>query len=212
MNAQRIKSTDQLSMNGEQTAFDTASDSDDSFTDVVLPARPVMGSGSHRRNAIPRYYHQPTVTAAPTHFSRLLQKTVTGGYNDRQSKVEDHESYVDAATTENTRRNSITHRRTGSSSIGFSDLNASLRHSWPQPAFVFKGKSLSDTPGHQSPVFVLRDRSNSNGNVDAFGKYAKPTPMAKRSKWRYQPPSVTDAEVDDAVYWDPTWNPRTRDT
>ncbi|KAI4088747.1 MAG: hypothetical protein LQ348_007183 [Seirophora lacunosa] len=205
MNAQGIKSTDQLSMNGEQTAFDTASDSDDSFTDVVLPARPVMGSGSHRRNAIPRYYHQSTVTPAP------MQKTVIGGHNGRQSEAEDHESYVDAATTKNTRRNSITHRRIGSSSIGFSDLNTSLRHSWPQPAFVFKGKSLPDTPGHQSPVFVLRDRSNSKGVVDAYGKYAKPTSMAKRPKWRHQPPSVTDGEFDGAVFWDPTRNPGTRD-
>ncbi|KAL8656418.1 MAG: hypothetical protein Q9210_000277 [Variospora velana] len=211
MTAQRIYPTDRLSMKSKQIVFDTTSDSDDSFTDVVLPTKPVRGSGSHHRKAIPRYLHKPTVTPALTHFSRLMETTVAGGQNGQQSEVGDHESYVDAATTENTRRNTAMHRRTDTSFVGSGDLEDSLRHSWPQPVFVFKGKDLPNRPMNQSPVFVLRDRSNSKGNADAFGNYSMAASMAKRPKWWYQPPSVTDADVDDAAYWDPARHLITRD-
>ncbi|KAI4155297.1 MAG: hypothetical protein LQ341_000209 [Variospora aurantia] len=205
MTAQHIYPTDRLSIKGKQIVFDTASDSDDSFTDVVLPTKPVRGSGSHRRKATPRYLHQPTVTPA------LMEATVAGGQNGQQFEVGDYESYVDAATTENTRRNTTMNRRTDTSSIVSGDLENSLRRSWPQPVFVFKGKNLPNRPVSQSPVFVVRDRSNSKGNADAFGNHSKAASMAKRPKWWYQPPSVTDADLDDAVYWDPARDLTTRD-
>ncbi|KAL9018912.1 MAG: hypothetical protein Q9185_003824 [Variospora sp. 1 TL-2023] len=205
MTAQRIYPTDRLSIKGKQIVFDTASDSDDSFTDVVLPTKPVRGSGSHRHKAFPRYLHQPTVTPA------LMEATVAGGQNGQQFEVGDYESYVDAATTENTRRNTTMNRRTHTSSIVSGDLENSLRQSWPQPVFIFKGKNLPNRPVSQSPVFVLRDRSNSKGNADAFGNHSKAASMAKRPTWWYQPPSVTDADLDDAVYWDPARDLTTRD-
>lgn len=198
-------------MRDQQADSDIASDSDDSFTDVIVPAKPIKDSASHRHNASPRYGFQPAVTTASNRFSRYMQVPFTTRQLASQSEVGDHDSYIDAVTTKNTRRNSTSNRLLRTSILGSHDLDTSTYRSWPGPVFVYKGKTPAAVSGRQNPVFVLRDRSKSKVNVDASSKRAIGTSAPKQAKWRYQPPSVIDDNVDDKVYWDPARKKTTRD-
>ncbi|KAL8922427.1 MAG: hypothetical protein Q9208_005149 [Pyrenodesmia sp. 3 TL-2023] len=198
-------------MRNQQADSDIASDSEDSFTDVIVPAKPVKDSGSHRHDGLPGYGFQPAVTTASNRVSRYMQMPFTGRQLGYQSEVGDHDSYIDAVTTKNTRRNSASNRPLRTSTLGSHDLDASTHRSWPGPVFVYKGKTPPAVSGRQSPVFVLRDRSKSKFNVDASSKRATGTLALKQAKWRYQPPSVIDDDVDDKVYWDPARKKITRD-
>lgn len=183
----------------EQMEFEYASDSDDSFTDIVMPAKSVKESVSQRQNAVFRHYCQPAQPTTSKPFSRFVQTSVTAGQYGYQSEIGDHESYIDAVTTENTRRNSIAERRLCNTSIDSNVFDIPVRRTWPQPVFILKGKTPPTVPGRQSPVFVLRDRSNSKANIDASGKRATPTSTPKQPKRRYQPPSAVDDDVDVAA-------------
>lgn len=211
--SRRVKMGDKepSSSHDEEVHFDIASDSDDSFTDVIVPAKPVKYVGSHRRNASPRQRYLPAPTTASPRFSSLMVGAFRTGQRGNQSEVGDHESYIDMVTTENTRRNGLSKRRTRTSDIDSHVLDTSTRHSWPQPVFVCKGRTPPAIPSRQSPVFVLRDRSKSKANVDASNKRATGGSTSKHPKWRYQPPSVVDDEIDDGVYWDPVRKMTNRD-
>ncbi|KAI4207436.1 MAG: hypothetical protein LQ346_000565 [Caloplaca aetnensis] len=199
-------------MRDQQADSEIASDSDDSFTDViVVPAKPDKDSKSHRRDASPRYGHHPAVATASNRFPRYMHAPSTARQLGYQSEIGDHDSYIDAVTTENTRRNSTGSRLSSTSTTGFHNLDASTYQSWPGPVFVYKGNTPLAVAGRQSPVFVLRDRSKSKINVDASGKRAAANSSSKQAKWRYQPPSVDDEDVNDKVYWDQARKRKTRD-
>ncbi|KAL8908346.1 MAG: hypothetical protein Q9207_000874 [Kuettlingeria erythrocarpa] len=199
-------------MGDKQIDFEIASDSDDSFTDViVMPAKLVKDGRSHRRDVLSRYGHHPAVATASNRFSRYVQMPFTARQLRYPSEAGDHDSYIDAVTTKNTRRNSTSSRLSTTSTTGFHNLDASTYQSWPGPVFVYKGNTPPAVTGRQSPVFVLRDRSKSKVNVDASGKRATGNLSSKQAKWRYQPPSVIDENVNDKVYWDQARKRTTRD-
>ncbi|KAI4128927.1 MAG: hypothetical protein LQ338_002479 [Usnochroma carphineum] len=207
----KMRAREPTATRDEQADVNIASDSDDSFAEVVMPAKPVKDRVSQRHNAALRHHGQPAETGASHRFSRSMQAPFRARQEGWQSEIGDHESFVDAVTIENTRRNSLTNRRLRINSAGSSALEASIRRGWPQPVFIFKGKTPPNVPSRKGPVFVLRGRSNSKSNVDASSKHVAATSTAKQPKWRYQPPSVVDDEVDDKIYWDPKRKMTTRD-
>ncbi|KAL8761367.1 MAG: hypothetical protein Q9184_002499 [Pyrenodesmia sp. 2 TL-2023] len=198
-------------MRDQQANSDIASDSDDSFTDIIMPAKPIKASGSHRHDASPEHGFQPAAATASNRVSRYMQMPLTARQLGYQSEVSDHDSYINAVTIKNTRRNSTSHRLLRTSNLGSHHLDTSTHRSWPGPVFVYKGKTPPAVSGRQSPVFVLRDRSKSKVNVEASSKRVTGSLASKQAKWRYQPPSVIDDHMDEKVYWDPARKKTTRD-
>ncbi|KAL8722812.1 MAG: hypothetical protein Q9225_000761 [Loekoesia sp. 1 TL-2023] len=212
-------SSDQSETQKTQTAFDTESDSDDSFTDIVTPSVLAEENALQHRAASSRYHRNSEGTTSSTGLSRSMQGQFSGGQSGSLSKVGEDESYIAAVTMENTRRNSLSEGppnlsgfnahmrkytatapsfnrysyRLRANSIGSSVLGQPTRRSWPQPVFVWRGKNPPTVFGHPSPVFALRNNSNS-------GKPVTTTLTKQQAKRRYQPPSVIDDGVDDAVY------------
>lgn len=213
---------DRSKMQATQWEFDIASDSDNSFVDLVIPITPTKDNASQHRDADLKHYSGsstfPTSKKISSGTSRSIYGKFSSDQHGFQSEVGDNESFIGAATTENTRRNSLRglsadrgrHKkgswkdtraapvsnryghRLRTTSVGSSVFDHSIRRSWPQPVFVWSGKNPPCTPGLQTPVFALRSKSSSY-------KPATATSTKQQAKRRYQPPSVIDDEADDAI-------------
>ncbi|KAI4175565.1 MAG: hypothetical protein LQ343_001556 [Gyalolechia ehrenbergii] len=217
---------DRSETRNRQVDFDIASDSDDSFTDLVIPIARTDVNASPRPDPDLKYYrHSSSISSSKnisSAFSRSLHGKFSSGQYGLQSEVGDDDSYIAAATTENTRRNSLSEasanqgkfdrhvwmgtatapvfdrygHRLRTNSVGSSIFDQSIRRSWPQPVFVWRGKNPPSVPGRQNPVFALRNDSNSGEPVTAMS-------TKQQAKRRHQPPSVVDDELDHAVYVNP---------
>lgn len=203
----------------KQTESDMESDSDDSFTDIVTPSVLAEENSLQRRVAGSGYHRQSEGATSSTRASRSTQGQFSDGQSGFLSDFSEDESYIAAVTTENTRRNSLSEGpanlsglnarmrgytataptlnhyryRLRANSLGSSVFDQPTRRSWPQPVFVWRGKNPPTVFGRPSPVFALRNTSNS-------GKPVTTTSTKQQAKRRYQSPSVIDDEVDDAVY------------
>ncbi|KAL8701134.1 MAG: hypothetical protein Q9201_005075 [Fulgogasparrea decipioides] len=219
------------------TDLEIMSDSDESFTDIVIPVTAPAESRPQRPNRSIRP-HRPS--AGPMDSARL--RKFMPGYafavgDTFHSATGTTESHIDNLTAANTRRNSITEalpaleqldegRRQGTAavpvynryghrirapSVDTNMFDGSARSSWPEPVFVFRGSNAASVPGRAPPVFVLRDRSNSRNNVEASGRPTAAKSAKQQSRRKYQQPSVIDDEVNETIRYDPLRNVTYRD-
>ena len=166
-----------------ESALNSDSDSDESFTDVVIPALQVKESAPQRRSASSGYLPYSSNMLAVKPVPGLMRVKFSGGHTTVQSDVEDDESYIAAVTTENTKRNSLPEGPTNLSSVsgrvlyghgsrtspvGSSNLAVSIRRSWPQPIFVWRGNRAPNFSGRPSPTFALRDSPDPSKHVTAM--------------------------------------------
>ncbi|KAL8923423.1 MAG: hypothetical protein Q9172_003120 [Xanthocarpia lactea] len=90
-----------------------------------------------------------------------------------------------------------------SRSIDTGVLGTSLRRSWPEPIFIWKDATTTSMPGRQNPAFALRERSDSQKNIQTSSRPVIAKSWQQQSKRKYQPPSVVDDTIDRAVGGDP---------
>ncbi|KAL8738863.1 MAG: hypothetical protein Q9181_000390 [Wetmoreana brouardii] len=219
------------------TDLEIMSDSDDSFTDIVIPVNAPAESRPQRPNPSIRPYRS---SAGPMDSARL--RKFMPGYASAvgstfHSDLGTTESHIDNVTAVNTRRNSVTEplpaleqldegRRQGTAavpiynryghrirapSVDTNIFNGSARSSWPEPVFVFRGSNAASVPGRAPPVFVLRDRSNSRINTEASGRPTAAKSTKQQSRRKHQSPSVIDDKVDETIRYDPLRNVTYRD-
>ncbi|KAL8828505.1 MAG: hypothetical protein Q9170_006579 [Blastenia crenularia] len=217
----------------EHVYFDIASDSDDSFTDIVVPIAPTKGNASQRHDAELNYHLQSPRQL--DRFSNLAQEKFSGGQVMSQSELGDGESYIASAFANNTRRNSLSEipanqtyaklnstsrhvqkraaaapifnrygHKPRTSSVTSSLFDQSSRRSWPQAVFIRRGQNPSTVSGRPGPAFLLRNGSTSDEAIIRG-------PRKQQAISRYQPPSVIDDQVDDTAYVDPATKMTCRD-
>ncbi|KAL8943701.1 MAG: hypothetical protein Q9216_000900 [Gyalolechia sp. 2 TL-2023] len=217
---------DRSERQNSQVDFDIASDSDDSFTDLVHPATLTDDNPPQRGHADLKHHRHSSRMSSPMEnsnkVSNLMPGKLSSSYYGLKSEVGDDESYIAAATTENTRRNSLSEvsanhstvnsrawkdtktapvshhcgRRLLNKSIGSAMFDHTMRRTRPQPVFVWRGKTSSSVPGRQNQVFALGNDSNP-------GQPPTVSLTKQQAKRQYQPPSVVDDELDDAIYVNP---------
>ncbi|KAL8858630.1 MAG: hypothetical protein Q9178_004924 [Gyalolechia marmorata] len=88
-------------------------------------------------------------------------------------------------------------------SIDTGVLGTSLRRSWPEPIFIWKDATTTPMPGRQNPAFALRERSDSQKNIQTSSRPVIAKSWQQQSKRKYQSPSVVDDAIDGAVRDDP---------
>ncbi|KAL9031934.1 MAG: hypothetical protein Q9196_000068 [Gyalolechia fulgens] len=212
-----------------QLDFDFASDSDDSFTDFVIPIALTDDNASQYRDADLRHHRHSSRMSSSKHISSGNSGSMHGkfgkfssGQYGLQSEIGEDESYIAAATTENTRRNSLSqvsanrgkfNRHAGkdtttasksnryghtllTNSLGSSIFDQTIRRTWPQPVFVCRCTNLPNVAGRQNPAFAMSNDSNS-------GKPTASTSTKQQAKRRYQTSSAVDNELDNTVYVNP---------
>ncbi|KAL8910387.1 MAG: hypothetical protein Q9171_004296 [Xanthocarpia ochracea] len=90
-----------------------------------------------------------------------------------------------------------------SPSIDTGVLGTSLRRSWPDPIFIWKDTTTTSMPGRQIPAFALRERSDSQKNIQTSSRPVIAKSWQQQSKRKYQSPSVVEDAIDGAVQDDP---------
>ncbi|KAL8769409.1 MAG: hypothetical protein Q9209_004637 [Squamulea sp. 1 TL-2023] len=82
-------------------------------------------------------------------------------------------------------------------------LGYSLHRSWPEPIFVWKDRTRTPVLGHPDPAFALREKSDSQNNVQSSGRSVSTKSSRQQSKRKYQSPSVIDDTVNKASHYNP---------
>ena len=90
-----------------------------------------------------------------------------------------------------------------SRSIDTGVLGTPLRRSWPEPIFIWKDTTTTSMPGRQNPAFALRERSESQKNIQISNRPVIAKSWQQQSKRKYQSPSVVDDAIDGAIRDDP---------
>ncbi|KAL8754132.1 MAG: hypothetical protein Q9199_004551 [Rusavskia elegans] len=83
-------------------------------------------------------------------------------------------------------------------------LRQSSRRSWPEPVFVWKDTTTTSVLGRPNPNFALRERSESQKNIQASGRRIIAKSSQQQSGRKYQSPWVVDDVIDGAIPYDPT--------
>ncbi|KAL8783292.1 MAG: hypothetical protein Q9213_004726 [Squamulea squamosa] len=82
-------------------------------------------------------------------------------------------------------------------------LGHSSRRSWPEPIFVWKDRTRTTVLGRQDPAFALREKSDSQNNIQSSGRPVSTKSSRQQSERKYQSPSVIDDTADEASDYDP---------
>lgn len=213
---------------GEAVMMDSDLDSESnaSFTDVVVPLkRPVETEPAPRRRSFDAQYHRPSAGKSTTRrIPGSMQVNVSGSRHDDRSEVDDKENYAAGFDAKLAKRGSRPWRPTSSGRLDTSQrkgtatvptyngrgnrlransddegmLGSLPRRRWPEPIFIWKDETGNSMPGHQNPLFALRERSDSQTNIQDVDRPNIGLISSKQQFSRkYQPPSFVDIAVDE---------------
>lgn len=90
------------------------------------------------------------------------------------------------------------------SPIDTSILRQSSCRSWPEPVFIWEDTTTTSVLGRPTPTFALRERSESQKNIQASVRPVIAKSSQQQSGHKYQSPWVVDDVIDGAVRYDPT--------
>lgn len=210
--------------------FDTESASDDSFTDVVRPINMVKASKTEPRpqSSRPRlvHQHQPTWslgsqdrsvgTSAAQELLGSIQANFSDSHEATRAKFDSSKkrrniptsfSGLGTSTQPGTASAPIYNRQ--SLKLRPNPIDASIVHqsscrSWPQPIFVFEDTTATTSRlSRPKPAFALRERSESQNNIQVAGWPVVAKSSLQRFEQNCQLPSVDENTIDGEVRYDP---------
>ncbi|KAL8812034.1 MAG: hypothetical protein Q9200_001333 [Gallowayella weberi] len=209
------------------TDLDIHTESDDSFTDIVIPLkRTVETEPKPRRHSFdpPSYRHTAgkNISARPPGSMQVNVSASRDGYTSdfddkkdyaaeshgrdkRRKKLDrEHTSFgkFDVFTRKETGTTAPTYNRRGHRlqphSVEEGLLGNLSSHSWPEPIFIWKdGQNTPSVPGRSKPMFALCEKSESQNNIPGLSRHKIGLSSKGQVGQRYQPPSAGENAVNE---------------